>query len=215
MAKLRTVINLQECLDRDFAWRVKEIDGLKTLLRMPGDTNQSLLIRATLPLVYAHWEGFVKRASVSYLAFVKNQRLVYRDLSDCFMAIGAKNVLNELTLSNKMLLNLSVVDFFINKLDDRVSFHPKKAINTESNLSSTVFDNIANSIGIDTSHYQAYYKLIDESLLHRRNRIAHGDYLDVNASQLRQLADEVLDLIRKFKTDIETAASLKQYMRTS
>lgn len=85
------------------------------------------------------------------------------------------------------------------------------AIDTESNLSSTVFANIVQSIGIDISRYETRFNLIDESLLKRRNKIAHGEFLDVTAEEWRELADEIIMMLRHFKTDLENAASLESY----
>ena len=78
-------------------------------------------------------------------------------------------------------------------------------------MSSKVFANIAKSIGINTQGYESRYHLIDESLLKRRNHIAHGEYLDVDSDGFRELADEILYLLRSYKTDIENAVSLKEY----
>ena len=91
------------------------------------------------------------------------------------------------------------------------------AVNTESNLSSQVFENIAQAIGVKTSDYELKYQLIDTALLKRRNNIAHGhgNHLDIGADEYRNLADEVIELIRSFKTDIENSAAQKSYMRNA
>ena len=52
-----------------------------------------------------------------------------------------------------------------------------RAIDTKSNLTSKVFANIANSLDIATVAYETKFNLIDESLVRRRNEIAHGNYL--------------------------------------
>ncbi|HFG1639951.1 TPA: MAE_28990/MAE_18760 family HEPN-like nuclease, partial [Vibrio cholerae] len=78
-----------------------------------------------------------------------------------------------------------------------------------------VFSNIAKSIGIDTEKYESRYNLIDEGLLNKRNYIAHGEYLDVDSDGFRNLADEILHLLRLYKTDIENAASLAAYKKSA
>ena len=85
------------------------------------------------------------------------------------------------------------------------------AIRTESNLSSTVFENIAMSIGVAFAPYAPFANLIDKSLLDRRNRIAHGEYLEVDEAGYSALADEVIKLLRMYKTDIENLASTGAY----
>ncbi len=91
--------------------------------------------------------------------------------------------------------------------DKRADVVLSSAIDTKSNLNSDIFENIAMSIGVPVTQYDAYYKLIDESLPARRNKIAHGEYLDLNADDFRGLSDEVIKLLRMYKTDIENLAS--------
>ena len=78
-----------------------------------------------------------------------------------------------------------------------------------------MFENIALSIGINTQPYESRFKLMDESLLSRRNKIAHGEYLNLNADAWRNLADEVISLMRDFKTDIENAASRSAFVMSA
>ena len=72
---------------------------------------------------------------------------------------------------------------------------------------------LALSVGIDPAPYEARYNLIDESLLRRRNEIAHGEFLDVDAGDYRTLADEVLLMMRLYKTDIENGAARSLFLR--
>lgn len=105
-----------------------------------------------------------------------------------------------------------VISFFRNELDQKAKLKTQSAIKTDSNLKSSVFSNIAKSIGIDTSPYESKYKLIDESLLKRRNTIAHGGDIDIDQDSFAELAVEVLALMRSYKTDIENAASQQLYL---
>lgn len=102
----------------------------------------------------------------------------------------------------------------MNELNQTAVMKIDSAIRTEFNLGSKVFANILRSIGFGTEGYEARFNLIDESLLKRRNYIAHGEYIDVEAEGFRELADEILSMLRWFKTDIENAASLEQYRKS-
>lgn len=88
------------------------------------------------------------------------------------------------------------------------------AIDTESNLTSKVFANIATSLDIATTTYETKFNLIDESLVRRRNKVAHGEYLDLDADDFRTLADEVLQIMRHYKVDLQNAASMETYRRS-
>jgi len=211
MSKIRTINQLQNALDSEFSWRLKEIANLKIVVRTSENLNKKTAVRAAIPLLYGHWEGFVKNASTNYLEFVNGQSLTYRELKSCFVVFGVKRKINDLVSSKNSNVSISTLEFLRDELDERAKLKIESAIRTEFNLSSKVFANIANSIGINTQAYESRYHLIDESLLNRRNHIAHGEYLDVDSEGFRELADEILFLLRSYKTDIENAVSLEEY----
>jgi hypothetical protein len=214
MRKLRTLNQLQEALDADMGWRIKEISTFKLATRVDR-TNQKVFVRAGVALVYAHWEGFVKAASEAYLNYVDNQGHSYRDLKSCFAIFGLKGKLVLLVESRQAKPNIEAFDFVLGELDKTARLSMSSAINTEANLTSRVFANIATSLDIPTTSYETKFKLIDESLVQRRNKVAHGEYLDLEVDDFRTLADEVLQIMRDYKTDLQNAASIASYRRVA
>ena len=211
MSKIKTIDQLQSALDKEFSWRLKEIANLKVVVRSSENLNKKTAVRAAIPLLYGHWEGFIKSASTNYLEYVNGQSLKYSELKSCFVVFGVKRKINDLIDSKNSNVSISTLEFLRDELDEKAKLKIESAIRTEFNLSSKVFSNIANSIGINTQNYESRYNLIDESLLNRRNHIAHGEYLDVDSDGFRELADEILFLLRSYKTDIENAVSLEEY----
>jgi MAE_28990/MAE_18760-like HEPN len=214
MAKIRTLSHLQDELDAEMVWRIKEISDFKIAAKDKASTSRTF-IRAGVALVYAHWEGFIKAASESYLNFVENQGHNYRDLKTCFAVFGLKSKLALLDASRKAKPNIEALDFVIGELDKPARMGMSSAINTDSNLTSQVFVNIATSLDISIAPYETKFKLIDESLVERRNKVAHGEFIDLSLDDFLTLSDDVLQLMRWYKTDIENAASLANYKRTS
>ncbi|MGM0857333.1 MAG: MAE_28990/MAE_18760 family HEPN-like nuclease [Pseudomonadota bacterium] len=211
MSKIKTINQLQNTLDREISWRFKEIASLKVLVRRADNMASSTAVRAAIPLLYGHWEGFIKNTATYYLDFINGQSLKYYELASCFIVFGVKKKVDELSTSKQSKASIEAIDFLLNELDETANLKSDTAIRTDFNLSSKVFTNILRSINIDTQKYEARFNLIDESLLSRRNHIAHGEYLDVEPEGFRDLADEVLNMLRWFKTDIENAASLERY----
>jgi len=211
--KIRSTVMLQDALDRDFSWRIKEIANLGLVLRTARGITADTYVRAAVPLLYAHWEGFIKCAATCYANFVLNQRHTFDALSECFIVLGLNRHLDQYQNTKKTEIRVDLVKVILNENKERAAFNPDNAGDTKSNLSSDVFEQIAIGIGIDAKPYQSRYHLIDESLLKRRNMIAHGEHLAIDADGYRTLADDVLQLMRCFKTDIQNAASLKQYLR--
>ncbi len=153
----------------------------------------------------------MKGASESYLEYVANKHLRYEELASCFVVFAAKKHISNLVQSKRAIANIEVVDFFRNSKGKQANISLSGAVNTEANLSSVVFENIATSLGISMDRYVAYANLLDKSLLERRNKIAHGEYLDIDAAAFESLADEVLGLMRMYKTDIENMASMSAF----
>jgi hypothetical protein len=93
---VRTLGGLQDALDSEYSWRLKEIANLKLSVRREQSLPQTTLIRAGVAIVYAHWEGFIKAASISYLEYVNSLGLTYGELKTCFAVLGMKSHLNTL-----------------------------------------------------------------------------------------------------------------------
>lgn len=213
MTKLHTQVQLQDFLDTELGWRIKEIADMKTAVKQARFLSERTIVRAALALLYAHWEGFVKCAAKGYLSYVNNQGLKYSELKSCFVVFGLKKILQELTDSRQAAGNIAAINFVRDQLDERAQLKIDRAINTESNLNSSVLNNILVSLGIDPSPYELRYHLIDERLLKRRNNIAHGDFLEVTRDEWSILADEVLQILRQIKTDIENATVLATFKK--
>lgn len=212
MADIRTLDQLQDAMDREMAWRLKEVKAFSVASKANGPERR-YFIRAGVALLYAHWEGFVKTSSEQYLSFVGNRGLKYNELKSCFSIFGLKSKLNTLAISRQSLANVDAFDFILLELDKTARLQLGSAINTESNLTSKVFSNIAVSLDINIASYASRFNLIDESLVHRRNKIAHGEFLDIGGKEFGELLDAVLQIMREYKTDLQNAASAEAYKR--
>ena len=196
-------------------WRIKEISSLKSAVKSSSYISEQTLVRASIALLYAHWEGFIKSSATAYVTYVNNQGLSYSELQTCFVVLGFKKTLHDVQQSKQSQLNVALVDFIRDGLATKTKLKIDTAINTESNLSASVFENILQAVGFATAPYEARTNLINESLLKRRNTIAHGEYIDVAKDDWAKLADEVLEMLRQFKTDIENAMALSAFKRST
>lgn len=210
MVEVRTLVQLQDALDKELSWRKKEVTAFDLASRQGGD-RAKFFTRAGVALLYAHWEGFVKSAAELYLSFVHFRGLKYSELASCFSVVGLKGSLDLLSASKKSMTNITVFDFIRDKLGQRANLKLSSAIRTDSNLSSAVFTNILATIGIDPAPYETKYNLIDQSLVERRNKVAHGENLDLKGSDFSSLVEEVLILMEQLKTDLLNAAVLESF----
>lgn len=209
--KIRSTIELQDLLDTDRGWRIKEISHLKTLVKTKNSDHQKTFLRAGVPLLYAHWEGFVKNAATGYAAFVTSRRLKLQELSHNFKAIAAKKVLNDVSQSSKIGASISLIRFLKDESLSVSKVKFEESIFTRSNLNSSVFLEIATTIGVQIDRYETRFQFIDKELLKRRNSIAHGNYLDLDSGAFCELSDEVIALLSWFKNDIENLVAIEAY----
>ena len=119
MRPLHTQGQLQDFLDTELGWRMKEIANMKTAVRESAFIAQSTMIRAAVPLLYAHWEGFVKNAATGYLNYVNSQGLSYSELRSCFVVFGLKKTLIELNDSRKSASSIAALDFVRDQLGEK------------------------------------------------------------------------------------------------
>lgn len=210
--KIRSVSELQDLLDKDLVWRVREISDIKYSVAKADVSRRKFLLRAAVALSYAHWEGFIKNSTHWYLVHINSQRLKYSQVRAEFAVFGLKSELHTLVNSRKHKQNTEILTKILSIGNQRVYMSLSNAVDTESNLNSVVFENIAISVAIDTSEYQTKYNFIDESLLKKRNSVAHGEDPGIDQQALEDTLQIVEEMIRKYKGDILDAAENKRYL---
>ncbi len=164
-------------------------------------------------MIYAHWEGFLKIAGRYYLEYVYFQKIKNSELTKNFQIISLANSTKLLESSKKYSTYESVINFFEEKLDSIASIPYKSVIDTESNLSSTVLKEIIWCLNLSYESFEIKEKLIDEKLLAKRNHIAHGEYLEIQATDVVELRNSILALMIEFKNQIENSALTRKFIK--
>jgi hypothetical protein len=212
-SKIRTTLDLNDSLDKHITWRKKELIYIRTVVeKQRGKSVATVLIRTAMPILYAHWEGFVKNAATDYLEFVDRQNKTYQDLSPNFIALGMKRKLNEAHITNKATVFVEAMKFITDGLSNKCSLQWKESIDTYANLNSSVLQEILCILGLDYLPYKAQEKFIDERLLKNRNEIAHGEDVIIDMDQYVETHQKVIDLMELLKNQIQNAATSKQYL---
>lgn len=209
--KIRTIEELSDRLATDLIWRKRELTDLKHFVKNATPIQSRVLIRCGIAILYAHWEGYVKKSGTYYLEFLRMQRLQNCEAADHLLAITIKNILHANANKSNIKPFLEVVNLVRTKKNDKISFPYKDIIATESNLSSRVLKEIINILGLDYSFYEPLEKLIDARLLGKRNYIAHGENESIDQNEFFDLFDQLLPMLEQFRTQIENAAILKSY----
>lgn len=215
--KIRTKNYLFDKIDADRVWRIREIGTLRAFCTRSSmqQYERIALKRAFVPIAYAHWEGFVKNAAQYYLEFVVMQNLEIGQLSFPFMSLYlCSRFSRDLdTQENERLAELCKL--ILDNPEERINITYKNVISTRSNLDSKVLKSICRTLGISFSLFETKSKFIDSKLVGRRNHIAHGEHQEIDDEELDQIKDEVVYLIDTFRSEVQNAAELESFKRTS
>ena len=212
---IRTTDQLISKIADDLVWRRKELTVLRALvLESRGDILRSrVIIRGSVSILYAHWEGFVKKSSSYYLEYVASHRLPYKNLAANFIGLTLKAKFLELGASEKISAGNDLADFFCTELESRSNVPYKKTVDTKSNLSSKVLIDILDALGLDVTQFETRLKYIDTNLVNPRNHIAHGEVLDITVEEYLSLHDNVITLIETYRNQVENASVLRLFER--
>jgi hypothetical protein len=214
MTKLNTLSLLNDALDEEFAWRKKELHSIKAAVSANENTNkEATFVRAAMAMLYAHWEGFIRKVGTNYLQFVYRQRLKNNEAAPFVVALSAGRVIDAAMASRKAEARGKLVEFFSTRLDDRGQIQWDAVVNTKSNLSSAVLKEIVETLALDYRPFQSREKLIDEKLLRNRNHIAHGQYLTVSPAEYHQIHGAVFEMMEEFRDQVWRCAQSAAFKR--
>lgn len=169
-------------LQEDLGWRKKEISDLYMICL---SNKNEVLLKSIILILYAHWEGYIKKSSKLYIKYVVEKKVKIEDLTPNFKAIALKSNISK-CIENYDKLTLAHELDFMNKYESmgnkkfKISIDidddlESDIINTNHNLKPKVFKNIINILGLKYNDaYEIREMYISKNLLSNRNIIGHG-----------------------------------------
>jgi hypothetical protein len=202
--KIFTFTHLSDKLYSELSWRRKELILIYSHIKPDSSPISKTLLRAAIPFLYAHWEGYVKIVAETYLEFVANKYEKISDLKTSFavLAIDKKTTHHKV---NEFEQKVQLFNTLINEFDKKANIPVKDVIQTKSNLWYNVFEEILFILGLDSINL-VQYKVSINDLVDTRNHIAHGHYLKINYDQYKDIHTDVISAMSQLKTEIENSA---------
>ena len=203
--QLRTEEEFSRSIISDFTWRIKEISDLRTIVRRSDTLFIPTVVRASIPLIYAHWEGHVGAVSKAYMWFLATRKPDYSTLKAGFRLneFLPRLARMEQVRSSQAQKLAFLRDVFasgtrkLRKVDESI-------VSSRSNLNSTFLIDVCAVLCLDAgTHFSLDYDFIDHILLERRNRIAHVEAFFVDADAFQEMSDRVITLMRKINNLVE------------
>lgn len=204
---------LAENIDKELSWRKKELEVFKLTIPTDNSSKQKVLLRCAIPIIYAHWEGFVKKSCELYLEYVSSKNEVLKELKPQFIALALRQSI-QVQQINKIEERTKAVEFIINNLDLSANVPTKNIIKTKSNLKFEVFKDICQILCIDIEPFSKKDAVIDD-LVNTRNTIAHGNYQNISYKMFCDFYNDTVTLLETLRTELENATALDNHKRNS
>ncbi len=220
-----------DSLDKDLAWRKKEISELLILCSQHGYQS---LIKSLLLMLYAHWEGFIRNSSKLYLFHVSAMAVNLDELTINFNTISLKSLIKACQASSDTSNLKNEMDFLNSFVSSRAEkfFLPegftkdknKSVINTQDNVNPEVFTNICKIVGMhDRPCLTPKKQYFDTTFINSRNAISHGSKVlldgnnafDLDLAELVKLKEIILIVMSHFQDDLKEYAINKYYLETN
>jgi hypothetical protein len=210
--QLRTADEFSAAITSDLTWRIREISDLRAAIRRIDASLRPSVLRAGVPLIYAHWEGHVIVVARAYVDFLAIRRPEYSTIRPSFRL---NEFFNDFKTLGQTRLNYRQQIDLISKIVDSGSTQMRRidgeVVSSLSNLNSGVLKDICEYLSVDTGNFKDDYDFIDKILLHRRNNIAHGQFMNIDEAALLEMSDRVINLMRSFNNLVENDVVLGAY----
>lgn len=167
-------LSFRSILEEDLTWRADEIRHLKNALNLfQKDNEKSCIRKSMILLIYAHCEGFVKSSLQAYLSYLNDLEIDGNAFIENLQLLGVEK-------KRKSLVNNSnnfsgFLNFFseFKKIQQQKLRFDENSIDTESNLKFDVLKKNLEYVGLKENDFIEIKEDLN-SLLNRRNNIAHG-----------------------------------------
>ncbi len=211
--KIRSVDELEQFFDAESSWRKKELTTLKLTIDSSRKHVQAVLLRAAIPILYAHWEGLLKQLSIAMLTYIVSKGYRYNQLQDNFHAFAILEHYNGQFPAKRFDALVNVISKESIDLSKSMKINPEKYIDTKSNLNSEILKDITIKLGISYEPYILKEKFIDESFLGVRNAISHGEKRTIKIDEFKVLYQEINNLMEVFKSQLLNQVFQESYLR--
>jgi hypothetical protein len=173
------VSSFEQQVEQDLAWREAEMGSLKLLLASAptGTDRHRALLRACSAMLYAHYEGFCKFCWTLLLDTIQAGAHIRRDLAEPIARRAMAPIFKRLRgdTSDVNIWRFGLIDFQ-SELAEKARFADE--IDTQSNLWPDLAQRINDSVGLSCPTFGSNAAELSQ-LVGRRNKIAHGEKLEI------------------------------------
>lgn len=188
-------------------------EEISLIQRVVGGAQHTVLEQTAsimaLPLLYAHWEGFVKEVVGEYIEFVEKQDLEPSQTHPTVFSFAMRKRLDGIK-SGSVEKMTDFATWIVGSVAGPVRFEDKSVV-TRGNLSYANLKNLCDSLKIDVARLDTDKRKID-ALVNRRNNIAHtGRPMKLDRKDVDEDTALVLRLIETFEAILRECVEAERY----
>lgn len=192
-----------------------EITNLRRIvLNHVGKPLENTAVRMSLPMLYAHWEGYVKEACQLYLEYIETSVATAKQLHPALLGYLWTPMLRPISGGLNFEHRKAVAECAQTGVRKSVRFgDAEKAINTRSNLSFSVLDGIAKNLCLDVSSIASQRRRLD-AFVNMRNNIAHGfSPRALKYADFEEHAEVIVRLMEEFEQALGNSIQSRRFCR--
>lgn len=197
----------------DLQWREEELAVMRKQLYLTtqGGIQEKVLLRASLAMIYAHYEGYCKFAIEIYLDALRKLKLPRKEFVWKLAVYSMHAFRSELNqASNPTVFFTEFLAGFNDRLEEEATF---EEVPKTSNLWPDLLIRWLEQLDLEAVTVRTEETRL-ESLVRNRNQIAHGQKLVVkNREDLDRYAHAALVAMHEVAVGIVTSLELKSYRR--
>lgn len=203
--------DIQGILLDELSWRRKELSDIKSAVeQIDNERIKKVILRTWIVLLYAHWEGFIKEVTQKYIREVNKLGIragrMSHNLAQCIFLEQLKGMSENKTYKSYA----DIYSKIMKKRGERCKI--SETINTKSNLTKKIFEDILFLVDIDENWYLSKYNFIDD-LVNMRNEIAHGRGFAVTLEQCKEYNNYMISIMEKYLEDLVDCYTVEKFKR--
>jgi len=201
-----------EEIQEDITWRNLELSKIKNIALNLNDAELKIFLKSILPLLYAHWEGFIVVSLKIVFKYLNTLHLSSNDYCDIYLTTAYEQTLKSLDNSTgfdkrkKHLINL------YKTFKEQVMLDSK--VDTKSNLNFGILEEICKKINLDINKFTTYKEELNE-LVNIRNSISHGEnsYNFESYDDIQKYLNLLKNLMLDFESEIQDLLKNEKYLK--
>ena len=209
--------NFEQVLDDislEIEWRTNELAKLEAISHSLYEEELKIFLKGCIPLIYAHWEGFVVTSLKNVFKYLNSLSLNSRQCCDIYLTTAYEQTLKSLDESTAFERRKNHLTALYKNFLNIVKFNTK--IDVKSNLTFKILEDICLKTKLNINKFNDYKEDLNK-LVNIRNSISHGEdaYSFESFEDIKKYIELLENLMLDFQSELQDLLIEKKYLKES